>query len=80
MNTKNVYTFLLISSIALAAFGAGLGCYTIVKSKEETKTQAIERSRLAYLTRPAYQFKTAILKNGRAIRPASIPRGSSTQG
>ena len=67
MNTKNVYTFLLISSIALAAFGAGLGCYTIVKSKEETKTQAIERSRLAYLTRPAYQFKTAIVKNDVAM-------------
>ena len=63
MNTKNFYSLLLISSIALLVFGAGFGCYTILKEKEETKAQAIERSRLAYLTRPAYQFKTAIVKN-----------------
>ncbi len=63
MSTKGFYTFLLFSSIALATLGAATGCYTILKSKEETKNQAIERSFLAYLNRPAYQFKTAIMKN-----------------
>ena len=67
MNTKNFYNFLLSSSIALLVFGAGFGCYVILKEKEETKTQAIERSLLAYMTRPAYQFKTAIVKNDVAM-------------
>lgn len=67
MNQKTYYKFLLCFAIALAMTGAVGSCYKIFKSKEEIKQQAIERSRLAYLSRPAYQFKTAIIKNDTAM-------------
>ncbi len=60
MKIKSVYKILLFTTMLAGVTGAGIGCYYLMKSKQEARQNAIERSNISYQVRPAYQFKTAL--------------------
>ncbi len=67
MHLKSVYKFLLFGTMFAGVTGAGIGCYYLMKSKEETRQNAIERSSISYQVRPAYQFKIALEDKNAAL-------------